>query len=156
MDGGVAGRPLDARPVDGVSDEDLDDLDDNLQESAMVPGRGGRLGKDGKPLGMGSLSGMRAGGMGMGKASQSAPSRVDDEKTGSAAGGGFYSSIYDLIHVSMSVWVGAGLMVLGATLLLVKRCCCKGKSGGSRKYGHYRMVGIAGSAPSSDEISPYD
>jgi len=38
----------------------------------------------------------------------------------------------------------------------LSRCCGRGKNGGSRKYGHYRMVGLAGSAPPSDEISPYD
>lgn len=35
--------------------------------------------------------------------------------------GGVYSSISDLIHVSMTVWVGAAILVLASALLLVKR-----------------------------------
>ena len=38
----------------------------------------------------------------------------------------------------------------------LSRCCYRSKNGTGRKYGHYRMVGLAGSAPPSDEISPYD
>jgi hypothetical protein len=38
-----------------------------------------------------------------------------------APAAGFYASIYDLIHVSMTVWVGVAILLVAATMLLVKR-----------------------------------
>ena len=72
-------------------------------------------------------------------------------------GGMGLSKMYDLIGASMTAWLGAALVVVAA-LLLAKRCCAslRSRNSGGRKYGHYRMVGLAGSAPPSDEISPYD
>jgi len=131
----------------------LQDGSDELQESAMLPSNGARLATHGNGLAVASLGAMRTGGMRKGKGKVP----KDSNKPTDPPARGFYTSIYDLIHVSMTVWVGAALMVFGATLLLIKRCC-KGKNvgAGSRKYGHYRMVGLTGSAPASDEMSPYD
>ena len=72
-------------------------------------------------------------------------------------GGMGLSKMYDLIGASTTAWLGAALVVVAA-LLLAKRCCAslRSRNSGGRKYGHYRMVGLAGSAPPSDEISPYD
>jgi hypothetical protein len=68
----------------------------------------------------GGLGGLGAGGGSKGK----------DRKGGRGKGGevdgaaGGLRSIYDFIHMSMSVWVGAALMIFGATLLLAKRSVC--------------------------------
>jgi len=95
----------------------LQDGSDELQESGMLPSNGARLATHGKALAVAPLGAMRTGGMG--KVKGKVPK--DSNKPTDPSARGFYASIYDLIHVSMTVWVGAALMVFGATLVLIKR-----------------------------------
>jgi len=95
----------------------LQDGSDELQESAMLPSNGARLATHGNGLAVASLGAMRTGGMRKGKGKVP----KDSNKPTDPPARGFYTSIYDLIHVSMTVWVGAALMVFGATLVLIKR-----------------------------------
>jgi hypothetical protein len=82
-------------------------------ESGMLGGRSSQ--------GPGALGGRGSGAAGVG-AGVKRVKPVAAQLPSDAAGGGWYSSVYELIHVSMPVWVGAAILVVAATLLLVKRC----------------------------------
>lgn len=48
--------------------------------------------------------------------------------------------------------LGLMLLACAAVFVGVKRYRCFGRAKGGRRYGHYRMVGVTGSAPASDEL----
>lgn len=86
-----------------------------LQAGMVGGGQGGKVRLPGMSLGGDKGFG---GGKGMIKGDKrgtKAAQNVD------APAAGFYASIYDLIHVSMTVWVGVAILLVAATMLLVKR-----------------------------------
>ena len=74
-------------------------------------------GQRGKDTGKARLPGM---GLGRGKM-KGGKRGAQQSQDANAPASGFYTSIYDLIHVSMTVWVGAAILLLAGTMLLVKR-----------------------------------
>jgi len=61
------------------------------------------------------------------------------------------SSVYEILRNQSTAIIGATVVICSAMILFVKRWFASKKIA-NRKYGHYRMVGLAGSAPPSDEI----
>lgn len=117
--------PVGAKFLDGRGSQGVGGLEGGgkISMSSMAGGRGGDRLAPRDPSGF-ATSAKRVGeGLQRLRPSKVSPSELpgDDE----AMGGGVYSSISaisDLIHVSMTVWVGAAILLLAATLLLVKRC----------------------------------